>query len=94
MYFNHYTTRPVDLAVKLVNTDQAEDQIPTPDLLLTFVEPWRDLWEGVARQPTGKDMKEIRALRAALKGVFEAQDEETAANRINTIENPSAAPKP
>lgn len=85
MYFNHYTTRPVDLAVKLVNTDRAEDQIPTPEALLEFIQPWRDLWEGVAHKPTGKDMKDIRALRASLRCVFEAEDPKVAAERINTI---------
>jgi predicted RNA-binding Zn ribbon-like protein len=85
MYFNHYTNRPVDLAARLVNTDGTEDEIPTPEALLEFIEPWRDLWEGVAQRPTGKDMKEIRALRASLRGIFASEDEKIAAERINTI---------
>jgi predicted RNA-binding Zn ribbon-like protein len=85
MYFNHYTTRPVDLAVKLVNTDRERDEIPTPEALLAFIEPWRDLWDGVARKPTGKDMKEISDLRGSLRSVFEAEDAKIAAERINTI---------
>lgn len=85
MYFNHYTNRPVDLAVKLVNTERAVDEIPTPEALLDFIEPWRDLWEGVARRPTGKDMKEVRALRTSLREVFAADDARSAAERINTI---------
>jgi predicted RNA-binding Zn ribbon-like protein len=85
MYFNHYSNRPVDLAVKLANTERAEDEIPTPEALVEFIEPWRDLWEGVARRPTGKDMKEVRALRTSLREVFAAESAQSAAERINKI---------
>lgn len=86
MYFNHYTNRPVDLAVKLVNTEQtSRDELAGPEEVIEFLSPWQDLWEGVARPPKNNEMDAIRRLRSSLRAVFEAEDEKEASERINKI---------
>ena len=64
MYFNHYTNRPVELAVLLVNTGQGgSDQIAEADDLNQLLEGYRDLWAGVAQPPKASELEAIRQLR-------------------------------
>ena len=86
MYFNHYTNRPVRLAVDLVNTDQTDhDAIGDPELLVEFLEGYRELWEGVAQEPKLTDLAAVQRLRAALRTVMSAPDEESATEAVNQI---------
>lgn len=86
MYFNHYTNKPVKLAVDLVNTLQSDgDQIATASQLCEFLEQYRSLWKGVARSPKSAELKSIHELRSSLRQVMEAGDGEHATELINRI---------
>ncbi len=86
MDFSHYTGEPVDLAVDLVNTLQMQsDAIETPDQLNEFLDGYRHLWEGVARPLRPTELAAIHKLRADLRDVLDAPDDETAARRVNSI---------
>lgn len=86
MYFNHYTNRPVELAVNLANTLQSNaDELDAEDGLDALVEPYRDLWEDVAGPPRRSELNDIKKLRSSLRMVFEAPDAERAAEQLNTI---------
>ena len=86
MYFNHYTNRPVELAVLLVNTCQADgDQIAEADDLNQLLEGYRDLWEGVAQPPKASELEAIYQLRDSLRTVMLSPDNATASGHVNTI---------
>lgn len=86
MDFSHYTTKPVELAVALANTKGlTNDALSDADQLVTFLERYRELWEGVAKPPDKSDLEAIRALRDALRGVIESDDETTAARKVNEL---------
>jgi len=86
MDFSHYTTKPVEMAVALVNTKGTNtDALTDRDDLTAFLEPYRNLWDGVSRPPTKADLTEVRRLRASLREVIESQDEESASNRVNSL---------
>lgn len=86
MNFSHYSDRPVELAVELVNTEQQSgDALATPEQLETFLHGYEDLWEGVARPPKPNDLQAIHALRSALREVLETDDESVASNLVNKI---------
>lgn len=86
MYFNHYTNKPVHLAVDLVNTIQSDgDTIATASELCEFLEQYRELWEGVARPPKTSELESIHELRSSLREVMEASDDEHATGLINQI---------
>ena len=88
MYFNHYTKRPVELAVLLVNTCQAgSDQMAGATELNDLLENYRDLWEGVAKPPKPSELKTIHQLRKSLRSVMESPDDATAADHVNKILN-------
>lgn len=86
MYFNHYTNRPVELAVKLVNTEHSDgDDLDDPTFLEGFLEPYRDLWVDVARPPKTSELASIKDLRSSLREVLEAADEQVAADTLNAL---------
>jgi predicted RNA-binding Zn ribbon-like protein len=74
------------LAVDLANTaGNHGDAIADLSALNDFLEGYRDLWEGVAPRPKARDLGEIKLLRDSLRGVVTAEDELTAARRLNQI---------
>lgn len=86
MNFSHYSDRPVELAVDLVNTTQAEgDRIASVKNFKEFLADYEDLWHGVARPPKGHDLASVHELRAGLREVFETHDETRASELINDI---------
>lgn len=86
MNFSHYSDRPVELAVELVNTEQNDtDGLSTTKQLAEFLDDYEDLWEGVAKPPTASDLKAIHTLRTSLRHVLETDDEASAAAQINEI---------
>lgn len=95
MDFSHYTTKPVELAVALVNTKGiTKEDLADPGQLLQFLDEYRSLWEGVAKPPKKSDLPEIQALRAPMREIFESGDEHIAAGLINTmLETYGASPR-
>lgn len=92
MNFSHYSDKPVELAADLVNTLQrSRDDIGDPAQLDEFLNGYRDMWEGAAQAPKPAELPKIHALRDSLRGVFEAPDHATAAERINVILNDHGA---
>jgi predicted RNA-binding Zn ribbon-like protein len=86
MDFSHYTTKPVELAVHLVNTrGEATDLLATDEDLGSFLESYRPMWEGVAKPPRKTDLEPIQALRGSLREIFEADDEEVASKKVNSL---------
>lgn len=86
MDFSHYTTKPVELAVALVNTKGVtKDDLFDTDQMLVFLDEYRPLWEGVAKTPKKSDLGGVQELRTAIREVFESADEQVAAKRINTM---------
>lgn len=86
MNFSHYSDRPVELAVELVNTVQSDgDRIATKEDLETFLNRYEDLWDGVAKPPRAKDLTAIHALRSSLREVIETDDETRASTIVNSI---------
>lgn len=95
MDFSHYTTKPVEMAVALVNTKGiTEDELAEPADLVGFLEQYRPLWDGVAKPPKKGDRQSVLELRGALREIFEADDEEIAVKRVNTLlESYGATPR-
>ncbi len=95
MDFSHYTTKPVELAVALVNTKGiTKDELADSGQLLQFLDEYRPLWEGVAKPPKKSDLAAVRDLRAPMRNIFEAGDEHLAAQLINTmLETYGASPR-
>jgi predicted RNA-binding Zn ribbon-like protein len=86
MDFSHYTGEPVDLSVSLMNTrGRSTDSLESLIDLEAFLDPYRHMWEGVARPPTDRDLKAVKGLRETLRGVVAAQDEREAADLLNDI---------
>lgn len=86
MNFSHYSDRPVELAVDLVNTNQANgDQIASTKQLEEFLADYEDLWHGVARPPKAHDLVAVHELRTALREIIETDDESRASELINEI---------
>ncbi|HJQ77791.1 MAG TPA: CGNR zinc finger domain-containing protein [Acidimicrobiia bacterium] len=86
MDFSHYTTRPVELAVALVNTKgQDTDQLADPEQLDAFLEEYRPMWEGVAKAPRKADLEAVHRLRATLREIIESGDEALASERVNGL---------
>lgn len=86
MNFSHYSDRPVELAVELVNTaGLEEDRLATPEQLEAFLGEYEEMWEDVARPPIPSDLKGIHALRSALREVLETDDETRASDLVNRI---------
>ena len=80
MDFSHYTTKPVELAVDLVNAD-----FTTDEELISFLEEHRSMWDGATKPLRKADLDAIRSLRDALREIFSAGDEEMAADKVNKL---------
>ncbi|HUG08661.1 MAG TPA: CGNR zinc finger domain-containing protein [Acidimicrobiia bacterium] len=95
MDFSHYTTKPVEMAVALVNTKGiANDELSDTDQLVSFLEEYRPLWDGVAKPASKGDLEAVQELRGSLREIFEADDEEVAAKRVNRLlESYGATPR-
>ncbi|MFP3880761.1 MAG: CGNR zinc finger domain-containing protein [Actinomycetota bacterium] len=86
MDFSHYTTRPVELAVSLVNTKGAtNDSLTNAAELKEFLDDYRELWEGVAKPPRKDEINAVRELREALREILEAEDDQEAAKKVNKL---------
>lgn len=86
MDFSHYTTKPVELAVALVNTRGLEtDALSDGTELHDFLAGYRSLWEGVAKPPRKNELESVRALRETIREIIESGDEELAARRVNGL---------
>lgn len=86
MDFSHYTTKPVELAVALINTEGiTRDDLSKPADLDVFLDDYKPLWENVAKPPRRTDLPAVRELRGALRRVFESDDDDVAAGRVNVL---------
>ena len=97
MDFGHYTDEPVRMAMDLVNTLEAfsgEEHLATPTDVAAFLEEHAEHWPEGPRHIRVGDLHEVRALRARLREVFAARDEEAAAAMLNEIlADASATPR-
>lgn len=95
MDFSHYTTKPVELAVALANTEGiTKDDLTNSDDLVAFLDGYKPLWGGVAKPPRKTDVAAVQKLRSSLREVIESGDEDTAANRVNQLlESYGATPR-
>ena len=88
MDFSHYSDRPVEVAVDLVNTldvVSGEDALATPADVAEFVETSLEDWDQLDFESTAKDLHETRSLRSRLRQVWEAEDATGAAEVLNTL---------
>ena len=86
MNFSHYTDRPAQLAVDLVNSDEMnDDQISDLAELEAFLDEYQDLRPRADLSPEPADLTALHALRDRLREVFESPDETTAMDRLNHI---------
>jgi len=86
MNFSHYTDRPAQLAVDLVNSDEMnDDQISNLAELEAFLDEYQDLRPRADLSPEPADLTALHALRDRLREVFESPDETTAMDRLNQI---------
>jgi predicted RNA-binding Zn ribbon-like protein len=86
MNFSHYSERPPQLAVDLVNTDETDgDEIATLADLRRFLEDFDDLRPPSTDTATESELVAIHALRDKLRQVFDAGDEPTAMRHLNDI---------
>lgn len=86
MNFSHYTTKPVEMAVALVNTRGiSTDDLAEPEQLIAFADRYRDLWEGTANPPKPGDLAAVQELRTSLREVIESDDEDLAAAKVNEL---------
>ena len=88
MDFSHYSDRPVQVAVDLVNSldiVSGQDELNSPADVARFVEESVGDWDHLDFEPTERDLHETRALRSRLRQVWEATDEKEAAAAINTL---------
>ena len=86
MDFSHYTTRPVELAVSLVNTKgTTNDSLSNATELKEFLDGYRELWEGVAKPPRKNEIDAVRELRESLREILEAEDDQEAAKKVNEL---------
>lgn len=86
MDFSHYTTKPVELAVALANTRGVDtDSLTTSGELKTFLDGYREMWEGVAKPPRKNELEAIRNLRESIRQVIAAGDEHLAAKGLNDL---------
>lgn len=86
MNFSHYSGRPVELAIELINTRQIdEDLLDGPHRLEEFLERYRELWEDAAQPPRADELDAVKDLRESLRSVIESHDDAEAADRVNQI---------
>lgn len=94
MDFGHYTDEPVSMAVGLVNTFEEfgrEEHLRSTEDLAAFLGEYAESWPETSGRIRDRDLDEIRALRARLRVVFTAEDEESAADQLNEILEDAAA---
>jgi predicted RNA-binding Zn ribbon-like protein len=95
--FSHYTDAPVRMAVDLVNTLDAVDateRLQSAADVSSFLDQHSSDWPYAVASISEKDLHEVRAMRLRLRAVFDAADEDEAANELNTImEDVSATPR-
>ena len=88
MDFSHYSDRPVQLAVDLVNTYEvfadAEHLASTEDLE-QFLDEHAGDWDYPTWELTETDLDEVRALRPRLRAAITAGDAPAAATELNRI---------
>ena len=90
--FKDYMGAPVRLAVDLVNSFDpvsGTDRLPDAAALRSFMEAHRDHW--AVAEVDDADVAEVHALRAALRGVFAADDEDRAGELLNDLIRRSGA---
>lgn len=83
--FGPYMECSLALAVDLVNTEDpvgGEDVLTGPAELATFL---REHELSKAPTPTSRDLEDVRQLRATLRGVFHACDQEHAVGILNEL---------
>ena len=89
--FSHYSDDAVQMAVDLVNTEDAfagTDELGDVDGLLAFLDRYREEWTEEnfdASSLDAFDVRRVRQLRARLRRVFEATDTEDAVETLNQI---------
>jgi predicted RNA-binding Zn ribbon-like protein len=94
MDFSHYSDRPVQMAVDLVNTLNAvsgEEKLTSPEDVTDFIRSRDGDWCKPGWKAAGSDLHEVRALRSRLRKVFDATDEKEAADVINSVLSDAAA---
>jgi predicted RNA-binding Zn ribbon-like protein len=83
--FDHYTAEGARLAADLVNslgTPSGTDHIPDTAALEAFLRAHGvDSPDGVS----ARDLDEVRALRAKMRAVFEAHDEDNTVRQVNDL---------
>ena len=85
--FGDYMGLPVQLAVELANSFDpvtGADRLPDAAAVRAFMEAHRDHWAAVATVDE-TDVAEVHALRAALREVFAADDEDRAGELLNDL---------
>lgn len=86
MDFSHYTTKPVELAVALVNTRGLDsDSLSTSEELEEFLDDYRQLWDGVAKPARKNELEPVRELRESIREIIESGDQELATKRVNKL---------
>jgi predicted RNA-binding Zn ribbon-like protein len=86
MDFSHYTTKPVELAVGLVNTrGVGTDSLSSIADLEGFLDGYRDMWGGVAKPPRKTDLEAVQELRESIREIIESRDESLASERVNSL---------
>jgi len=88
MDFSHYSNRPVQMAVDLVNTldvVSGEEKLRKPADVAGFIGAHDGDWCAPGWKPQERDLHETRALRSRLRQVFEAGNEADAADVLNDL---------
>jgi len=83
--FAPYMECSIELAVDLVNSlgqYSGNEHLTDPSTLIEWLEAHKT---GRGRRPTREDLEQVKALRARLRTVFEADDPETAATILNQL---------
>ncbi|HUF14924.1 MAG TPA: CGNR zinc finger domain-containing protein [Acidimicrobiia bacterium] len=76
----------MELAVALSNTLGIEqDYLADPQQLVSFLDDYKSMWEGVAKPPRKSDLEAVKRLRAVLRRIIESGDEEAAAGCVNEL---------
>lgn len=90
MDFSHYSDVPVEVAVHFTNTLNVvtgEDALQTPQDVADFIASELREWGHTPAPPRPKHLQQARELRAQLRSVWDAEDEEAAARAVNAILN-------
>ena len=88
MDFSHYSDQPVQTAVDLINTENVvsgEEMLRSPEDVTEFIQTHDGDWCKPGWEAVESDLHEVRALRARLRSVFDAEDETKAAQTLNSI---------